>query len=979
MGSARPDPYDAAMSLRRVLLFVLVSWLAPCMAGPAHYIVLHEDVRGRVEVASHALVDLGDAPRLSPTGDWGGHGAPSRSRLSVRALAGSEKVFETDLEAVSERRYEFARPGGGIDGRHVAQAERYYVARVPATLGATRLQVERPGDGRATAKSAAMEIDLASLTRPRAKAATAGDSFPILTSGLSSNRIDLLVIGDGYTAIQRDKFVQDANAVMARFFELSPYADYKPLFNVTGLFVPSAQSGASKPACAETPSAPVIAVDTVLKARYCAAGVRRAIDIDPQATYAAAQGFPDWDQIVVIVNDPEYGGSGGAWAVTSLDPAATAILQHEMGHSFSRLADEYPVDYPGYPRCSDVAGSGAMPCEPNVTDVTAPLKWQPWMAPGTPVPTADVPGDARAAGAWDGARYQASGMLRQCFNGRMRDLAAPFCRVDTAAFVDRVYAGGWGAPAAGLSAIEPGTLSPPPGVTASAGSSVTFQARVAGPVQGVQAKWFVDGMPVRQEVLPSGALASYAHPVAAGSHAVRLEVSDLSGLSLTAHRSVATWTVDTSAARRWTVDVSSTGSGRVTSEPAGLDCPGACSAAFDEGAVVRLTATPSAGARFQGWSGACAGTAACTFTAAAPATVSAAFTAATLATGLSLQPASLDFGGASMRTTSPPLAVTIGNAGSATVQVSAVQASAGFSVTHDCDALAPGATCTARVAFKPIGEGALAGTLEITTANGTARVSLAGVGERSLVTHYYRSILRRAPDDGGKAFWTAEAARMQSLGADVNESWHAMAVAFFSSAEYAAFARDDAGYVQDLYATFLDRAPDASGLAYWRGQLEGGLPRSAALASFMFSAEFADFSASIFGTTAVRKEVGFVTDFFRGLLGRLPDNEGFAYWRDRFRAAQCLGGGAVASEAETLARQFAAGPEYAARHRDDAQYVGDLYMALLRRGGDLDGTTGWVEPLRAGTLTREDALGRFLGTAEFQGRVAAVASEACQR
>ena len=31
-----------------------------------------------------------------------------------------------------------------------------------------RLQVERPGDGRATAKSAAMEIDLASLTRPRA-------------------------------------------------------------------------------------------------------------------------------------------------------------------------------------------------------------------------------------------------------------------------------------------------------------------------------------------------------------------------------------------------------------------------------------------------------------------------------------------------------------------------------------------------------------------------------------------------------------------------------------------------------------------------------------------------------------------------------------------------------------------------------------------------------------------------------------------
>lgn len=122
MGAARPDPYDAAMSLRRVLLAVLASWLAPCMAAPGHYIVLQEDAQGRVQVASHALVEMGAPPQLSPTGDWEGHGAPGRRRLAVRALAGSAKVFETDLEAVSERRYEFARPGGGIDGRHVPQA-----------------------------------------------------------------------------------------------------------------------------------------------------------------------------------------------------------------------------------------------------------------------------------------------------------------------------------------------------------------------------------------------------------------------------------------------------------------------------------------------------------------------------------------------------------------------------------------------------------------------------------------------------------------------------------------------------------------------------------------------------------------------------------------------------------------------------------------------------------------------------------------
>lgn len=60
------------------------------------------------------------------------------------------------------------------------------------------------------------------------------------------------------------------------------------------------------------------------------------------------------------------------------------------------------------------------------------------------------------------------------------------------------------------------------------------------------------------------------------------------------------------------------GFGNVTSSPAGIDCGAVCMATFDPGQIVTLTATPDAGARFVGWSGACAGTApTCTFTAAA--------------------------------------------------------------------------------------------------------------------------------------------------------------------------------------------------------------------------------------------------------------------------------------------------------------------------------------------------------------------------
>lgn len=54
----------------------------------------------------------------------------------------------------------------------------------------------------------------------------------------------------------------------------------------------------------------------------------------------------------------------------------------------------------------------------------------------------------------------------------------------------------------------------------------------------------------------------------------------------------------------------STGPGRVTSQPAGLDCAtGTCRASFDAGTTVTLTATPAAGQRFDAWSGACSGSA----------------------------------------------------------------------------------------------------------------------------------------------------------------------------------------------------------------------------------------------------------------------------------------------------------------------------------------------------------------------------------
>ena len=56
------------------------------------------------------------------------------------------------------------------------------------------------------------------------------------------------------------------------------------------------------------------------------------------------------------------------------------------------------------------------------------------------------------------------------------------------------------------------------------------------------------------------------------------------------------------------------GGGTVTSSPAGITCGTACSAHFDPGTTVTLTAKPDRGSRFLGWSNGCSGVVRCTIT-----------------------------------------------------------------------------------------------------------------------------------------------------------------------------------------------------------------------------------------------------------------------------------------------------------------------------------------------------------------------------
>ena len=113
------------------------------------------------------------------------------------------------------------------------------------------------------------------------------------------------------------------------------------------------------------------------------------------------------------------------------------------------------------------------------------------------------------------------------------------------------------------------------------------------------------------------------------------------------------------------------------------------------------------------------------------------------------------------------------------------------------------------------------------------------------------------------------------------------------------------------------------------------------------------------------------------LLGRLGDDDGLTTWFAAFRAAQCQGKASVNASVESISSVFVSVPEYTNKKRTDAQYVGDLYNAFLRRGGDLPGVLFWINQLSTKGMTPDDVRRNFIASTEFKGRVNAVIAQGC--
>jgi len=558
----------------------LACFLCGCgvaMAEPAHYVVF-EVAPGdpAPRPVFYTQVELAhDAARDATPRD-------AKSALAYRSVlreqSGPLRYAEQPM-----LRAEFAPAPGDrlseLESFPVANGKRAFVIRIPLAQ-ADALEFESGTNAKTRTR-----IDLGRLARnaqglPLAATPTAKRLSTLPgNAGPAGNRVDILVLGDGYTSAESGLFATHAAQLFEAMFAMSPHTDYANLVNWRTGFIASAQSGADHPryragcgsenlTCCGDESAlgdPRAGQyrNTALDARYCTANIHRLLTVDHAKALAAAAAFPDWDRIFISVNDPVYGGSGGYMAVTSADAAAPQIAVHEFGHSFTQLADEYESPFPGFPDCSDL-GIGT-PCEANVSNQTsaAELKWSPLLTPGLAIPTtAATPG----TGLFEGARYRFSGMYRPTHSMcLMRSNTDAFCPVCAAEFVRRLYLGGFGTPALGIDLIEPGSESPANAATVivAPGSTRLFSAQVLVPTHGaVSQRWLLDGVEI-----PGANAASYTFSQSASGPSIRtleLRVHDETSLlpasmagTLLDHSRI--WTIASQATTSFAINQAITG------------------------------------------------------------------------------------------------------------------------------------------------------------------------------------------------------------------------------------------------------------------------------------------------------------------------------------------------------------------------------------------------------------------------------------
>lgn len=341
--------------------------------------------------------------------------------------------------------------------------------------------------------------------------------YPLTSSGrgltvLGSKQgagVHLVLLGDGYAIDQQNQFREHVDQTLEQLGNDAGISEHVAAFNVHMITAVSVNSGADD-------NEQVDSRDTAFDSTYNCAGILRLICANTLKMFETALNeYPEVDQIVLLVNDERYGGSGnsgGSVAITSAFFPEVAL--HEMGHSLVGLADEYADTLV---RENTVLQRFEEGRYRNVTALVDPelVPWAHWIDSSAALP--QQAGD-EGVGLFEGGFYRERGIFRPTFNSRMRTFDSPFGPVNSELWILRLYALTGG----GVRSLLPDENI----VSLSAGESQEFRVEPFFPESVQEIEWRVNGD--RQLVDENNPNTLVVSP-AVGTHTVTVAVRDITG------------------------------------------------------------------------------------------------------------------------------------------------------------------------------------------------------------------------------------------------------------------------------------------------------------------------------------------------------------------------------------------------------------------------------------------------------------------
>ncbi len=203
----------------------------------------------------------------------------------------------------------------------------------------------------------------------------------IADNGSASQKLDIVILGDGYSTSEMEKFRNDAKRMSNALLATEPFKSESKNINIRAVETPGMQSGVNKPHHGVFKRSPLsVSYSTFDSERY-------ALTFDNKTVRDVASAVP-YDFMVILINERTYGGGGiyNLYTTVAADNKFSEyIMVHEMGHHMAALADEYYTSAVAY----EVPKITVEPWETNVTALFDKnnLKWKDLVDADTPIPT----------------------------------------------------------------------------------------------------------------------------------------------------------------------------------------------------------------------------------------------------------------------------------------------------------------------------------------------------------------------------------------------------------------------------------------------------------------------------------------------------------------------------------------------------------------------------------------------------------------